>query len=466
MINDRMTVEFIKCCFGVLFIVTGVLVWLNWKATGSSLTTTSGLKIKQVRSRYLIGYSFAVLADWLQGPYVYALYAAYGFDRHANSVLFVCGFGSSMLFGTIAGSLADKYGRKRFVLLYCLLYGFACITKHFSDFRVLLLGRLVGGISTSLLFSVFESWMIGEVKRVTIGGRASSVSKRQDLQSHQIQAIISSIFASQCLVNSIVAIGAGVLAQFASDALAPLREATWCSGLFYGGFSSPFDLAVLSLSVTAGYVSYSWFENYGIPAEYDAVGKNDKVSARGRQTATVPTASLTSTILDPSIAIYGLIFASFEASMYLFVFMWTPAFGLDEPLPFGLIFACFMVACMCGSQVFASASELLSKNQLLLICLALGSASHLVASLGISKQVTLIAFLVFEIVVGMYFPVAGIIKAHVVPENVRAGVYAVFRVPLNAIVVGSLFLDLDVHSTFKATSALMLCSACLLFSRL
>ena len=46
--------------------------------------------------------------DWLQGPYVYALYQHYGFDRGDIGRLFIAGFGSSMVFGTIVGSLADR----------------------------------------------------------------------------------------------------------------------------------------------------------------------------------------------------------------------------------------------------------------------------------------------------------------------------------------------------------------------
>lgn len=39
---------------------------------------------------------------------MYALYQHYGFDRGAIGQLFIAGFGSSMIFGTIVGSLADK----------------------------------------------------------------------------------------------------------------------------------------------------------------------------------------------------------------------------------------------------------------------------------------------------------------------------------------------------------------------
>ena len=31
----------------------------------------------------------------------------------------------------------------------------------FKSFSILMIGRLLGGIATSLLFSVFEAWLIG-----------------------------------------------------------------------------------------------------------------------------------------------------------------------------------------------------------------------------------------------------------------------------------------------------------------
>ncbi len=47
-------------------------------------------------------------ADWLQGPYVYALYRYYGFTQAEIGRLFIAGFGSSLVFGSIVGSIADK----------------------------------------------------------------------------------------------------------------------------------------------------------------------------------------------------------------------------------------------------------------------------------------------------------------------------------------------------------------------
>lgn len=45
--------------------------------------------------------------DWLQGPYIYALYEHYGYRVGEIGRFFIAGFGSSMIFGTVVGALAD-----------------------------------------------------------------------------------------------------------------------------------------------------------------------------------------------------------------------------------------------------------------------------------------------------------------------------------------------------------------------
>jgi MFS family permease len=116
--------------------------------------------------------------DWLQGPYVYALYQHYNYSQGDIGRLFIAGFGSSMLFGTIVGSLGDKYGRKRASVTYCVTYILSCITKHSPQYRVLMLGRILGGIATSLLFSAFESWLVAEHFKVQ-GTYYASINEQQ-----------------------------------------------------------------------------------------------------------------------------------------------------------------------------------------------------------------------------------------------------------------------------------------------
>lgn len=80
--------------------------------------------------RYLFVYLLATLSDWLQGPYVYALYADYGYSQHDIAVLFVAGFGSSMVFGSFIGGMADWGGRRNFIGLFSITYAASCVTKR------------------------------------------------------------------------------------------------------------------------------------------------------------------------------------------------------------------------------------------------------------------------------------------------------------------------------------------------
>ena len=57
-------------------------------------------------------------------------------------------------------------GRKKAALAYVLTYTIGCVTKHFNNFSVLLVGRLFCGVATSLLNSAFESWLVAEHSKV------------------------------------------------------------------------------------------------------------------------------------------------------------------------------------------------------------------------------------------------------------------------------------------------------------
>merc|ERR1712157_371797 len=64
-------------------------------------------------------------------------------------------------------------------------------------------------------------------------------------------------------------------------------------------------------------------------------------------------------------------------------------------------------------------------------------------------------FVLFEVCVGMYFPCMGTLKGTVVPEAKRATIYNIYRIPLNAIVVCVLLVDLSVTTTFLICSILL-----------
>ena len=61
----------------------------------------------------------------------------------------------------------------------------------------------------------------------------------------------------------------------------------------------------------------------------------------------------------------------------------------------------------------------------------------------------------FEACLGAYMPTMATLKACYVPEDARATIYSLFRVPLNLIVVCVLLVSLDSATTFLLCSALL-----------
>ena len=81
------------------------------------------------------------------------------------SRLFLTGFASTALFGPLVGRLCDSYGRKAGTLVFSLLYSLGAYSTKSPLLGVLLMGRVLGGIGTSLLFSAPEAWLVGEAGR-------------------------------------------------------------------------------------------------------------------------------------------------------------------------------------------------------------------------------------------------------------------------------------------------------------
>ena len=379
-------------------------------------------KLATFQRLYLPGFLLAMLADWLQGPFVYALYQGYGIDREHNGYLFVGGFGASAIVGTIVGSLADKFGRRNSAILYCVIYFGHCATKHWGLFNVLMLGRILGGISTSLLFSVFDSWLVSE-------------SQREGFTGEQL----GNTFSLAYFGSSVAAIAAGQLGEIAAN-IAPLTKLG--GGMYYGGYIAPFDLANGVLVLCMIYVANKWSENYG---QSDGQGGGNFGKA------------LSAIIDDKKILLCGLICSSFESSMFIFVFNWTPC--LMEPKqpvpPFGHIFTGFMIFCLLGTRVYSYLSKSMSVEKIGLLVMGISMACHLTVYLFTDVQIRFVAFLAFEACVGLYFPMMGTLKGDIVPEDMRSTIYNLYRLPLNGIVLMPLLLNFSISTTFAVTTSIL-----------
>jgi len=331
-------------------------------------------------------------SDWMQGPYVYALYDRYGFSIHDIGILFITGFGSSMLFGTFIGSLSDKFGRRFMCLAYALLYIVSCFTKHFNSFYILIFGRLTGGIATSILFSSFESWMVAE-----------HFKRGYDEQW------LSYTFYIQSFGNSIVAIMSGLVASYVTQ--------------LFDAMTAPFDTAIVLLFIGGIVIFLTWGENYG------------NSSVEWRQIFIEALHVLKS---DLKVSCLGISQSMFESAMYIFVFMWTPVLvNSIKDMSHGLVFACFMLAVMIGSSLFSLLTNNYLKKEKLLLYTFLVAACTFLAPIWMPNNglFVLISFLVYEICVGIFWPCLGTLKAMYIPENVRSTIMNYFRVPTNLFVI-------------------------------
>lgn len=391
---------FFVVSFWFLVVVCGAFYLYTRSAVHVAIKDTSFYTFQRT---YIIVYLLAMAGDWLQGPHVYALYESYGMTVHQIELLFVAGFGSSMIFGTFVGSFADKFGRRLNCILYGILYCLSCVTKHFPNFYILFVGRILGGIATSVLYSAFESWMIHEFN-----------ARNFD------QNLLGNIFSAAVLGNSLIAIAMGLVAQFAADMF---------------GFVAPFDVSISVLTIMILVIVFVWVENYG--DQHVDFCQSLK-------------SALTSIRTDFKILCLGLIQSLFEGAMYVFVIKWTPALSgaisndssMSSTIPHGIIFASFMLCIMIGSSIFKLISKYSSTESFMRIILGISALTFMMPIMfPLHQCMIFLSFLMFEICVGIFWPSLSTMRGKYVPENTRATIMNLFRVPLNLIVIIILLLN-------------------------
>ncbi|KKY34078.1 putative major facilitator superfamily domain containing protein 5 [Diaporthe ampelina] len=357
---------------------------------------------------YLTGHLLAFAADWLQGPH---LYAVYKYDKKLEetyvAALYATGFISAALSAAFVGQLADKFGRKRACLIYCASYTACCLSMLSDNLYILFAGKFCGGVSTTLLYSAFDAWMITEYHK-------------RGLEAEHLS--LATLYGWMTSLNSVVAITTGIVGEI-------LVSLT-------GTKVSPFLLAVLVLGGTATWISSTWSENYG--SQSNDMAKTSFFAV----TAT----AIKEMWRDKRIFALTTAASLFESMMYLFVFFWSAALisarnvsGVTEDPPFGLIFASFMCCMMAGSVLFTTARSshnITSASFTLKAAITFASASLLSAVLiGSHEYLVFWAFCLVELCVGMYFPSMNFLKSKIVEDDSRAKIYSFMRLPLSTLVV-------------------------------
>lgn len=378
----------------LLVLLTGLQVFVVPSPTdhGTKATIKIPPKFRSFQLQYLSVYLIIMLADWLQGTNMYTLYLSYGVNI---GTLFLTGFLSSAVFGTFLGIYVDRWGRRLGCLLFCFLEVVINLLEHIPSMPLLLIGRILGGLSTSLLFSAFESWMVSEHRKRGF---------HEDL--------LTSTFSISSWGNGLMAVTAGICAQVSADV---------------AGDIGPFQLAIL-LTLICGVLIIFWPENYG---QTDATGVTTILSSFNESAAII--------YKSPVILLLGLAQAVFEGAMYTFVFMWVPTLMALSPgqLPTGLVFSCFMLSLTMGGMLFGIVLPFFpgDAEALCATVYLVAAAAMCVPFLRMDFWPVFVAFLVLEAMVGMFFSCAGTLRSRYYPEQQQSSIMSVFRLPLNALVV-------------------------------
>jgi len=384
------------------------------------------------RNKYILVYLVIMLADWMQGTHMYTLYLSYNVNI---SALFLTGFLSGAFFAPFLGSAVDKFGRKNSCIVYCVLEVIINTMEHSTNFEILLLGRVLGGISTNLLFSAFESWMTTEHRKRGFP-----------------EEWLSKTYAAASIGNGTMAILAGVVSQVLEDQF---------------GHIGPFQGAI-ALTVLALVLILPWEENYGETKDEDnKEGKKDGNSLMDQFFE-----GWKVTLSNSSVWKIGLIQAFSEGGMYTFVFMWVPTLLTMNPpggLPTGCVFSAMMMAITMGGMVFpilqSRFSAILgSKSSASEACASFiyfaASASMAVPATFLSGTASehftaiIASFMMLECCVGLFMPVAGTLRSKYVPDALQGTILNIFRLPLNAVVVSGTYATdvLEPAVLFKAVS--------------
>jgi MFS transporter, MFS domain-containing protein family, molybdate-anion transporter len=162
------------------------------------------------------------------GTHLYVLYESYGYSVAS---LYSLGFVVGAVTSPFIGPVVDKIGRKRSAILYCLLEMFINYLELYPIFAGLIVSRMIGGITTNLLFSVFESWLVSE-------------HRSRGFHDDDLEIILRD--------STIVSNGAAIFSGYLSHCLA---EAYGNGGPFRGAVGCTFFACMVVFSL--------WNENFG-----------------------------------------------------------------------------------------------------------------------------------------------------------------------------------------------------------
>ncbi|KAI0533585.1 hypothetical protein GGR58DRAFT_516796 [Xylaria digitata] len=361
---------------------------------------------RELQWTFLRVYLLVIGSEWLQNPFMYSLFRTEKtLDEATVATLYISAYVAAAVSALFTGYLTDRFGRRRACLVFCGVHSLAAVSVCFDGLAILILGRVLGGIALTLLWTAFESWLIAEYNER--GFAQSSLS-------------LSSMFGIMTTLKCITAIFAG-------------------------------DLSAAILMIR------TWKENWGINSITDEGADGDKAAEALEH---LPSDQGTASLWDLRVWAMSFVTCCFDGTIFLFMFFWPETLQdahdrehseQNGTIPHGVIFASFMAIMVLGALSFnlmtgdpngsyrGPTRYALTPTQLLQGALLVGAICFLAAAFAREEIALFVSFLLLEVCNGIYVPSVAYHRGTIVTDDARARVYSLMNIPLFVFVIIALY---------------------------
>ncbi|XP_059074236.1 uncharacterized protein LOC131034289 isoform X2 [Cryptomeria japonica] len=356
---------------------------------------------------------YFLASEALQAVYGESLYQQYGIGREDMALLFAFGYFVSLLVGTFLGIASDFLGRKKACIVFCILHLIGCLARLFNKYHSLLMGTSSISLASSLFSCTFETWMTTEHDKLGF---------RQDW--------LSDTFWTMSFGAAASSLGSAALANTLVNWKGP------------HGMALPSAAAAVVAFVCAILITKGWGENTA----------TSKIKTRKI------VSSLAYLMADKRILLLAWVQTCFDFAVTAFWFLWTPTIVADgREVHISMIYPCLMGSIMIGS---VAASWLLCgpyfcRPELYLTAVFVTASFSLAIPAYDYQEIGLLValFCLFNVCVGIISPSLARLRSIYVPNDLRASMMSLSRVPANAVIVfvlikGGYYHNLDNSTVF------------------
>eukprot|EP01017_Pseudomicrothorax_dubius_P024894 TRINITY_DN2649_c0_g1_i5.p1 TRINITY_DN2649_c0_g1~~TRINITY_DN2649_c0_g1_i5.p1 ORF type:complete len:436 (+),score=41.45 TRINITY_DN2649_c0_g1_i5:130-1437(+) len=354
--------------------------------------------LESLTMRYLMVFCLIRASDWLEGPYIRAIYEQNGFNQDEIAFFYIVYNASTLVFSYIIGRIADLVGRKKICAANGFLFGLTYLLRISSDWNLVTLSCIIRGMYNVTLYTSYDGWIVAEFKAAQLS-----------------TDYFKSFYELLTNVDSFMTIGMVLSSSFFSR--------------MYGN-EFPFYMSALCATVSSFLILLLWKEN--IKIEEFKNGQNERFK------------------WTKNLFLLFVADCSFLVSLYSFVFLWPKLLEEVQPgINTGLVFCTFMSALYFGSTIFKIADQALSVSpeKIKVFGYLYGVAGFCLVSMHGTLTTLIIGLLLYEVGYGIILPSMSVVRSKLFPRSHHSSLLGLKKIPPTTINIFMLYLLNDTWKT-------------------